>query len=229
MKTYVWCEDSAAGFTFWKKLFSVLYKDFIVETKRNNSGLCNSASKIKDDDNKYYIFIDNSIDNPDVFREVQRLYAIVRDKKNVTVIRIHSFEFVILSFQMLEKWVFAEEDELKEKRAEIIKVKNAFVKVYSNIGDSAELSLVKNYFQKSKPLNSEQMSSKLLLAITRNTGFEIRKGKIGDCFMVDCCKWKDRKDDDICGLDNKYLTSEEKIKEIFENSILKDSFREAGL
>jgi hypothetical protein len=38
-------------------------------------------------------------------------------------------------------------------------------------------------------MNTEQLSAKRLLEITRNTGFETTKGKLGDCFIVDQCEW----------------------------------------
>ncbi len=55
------------------------------------------------------------------------------------------------------------------------------------------------------------------------------KGRIGDCFSVDCCEWIQREVDDICGLNDKRITADEKIKELFEYSVLKDSFAKAGL
>ena len=123
MNTYVWCEDSKSGFEFWKVVFNILYKDYTVESKKNNSELCKAVSKIVDDENKYYILMDNAIDNPDVPRETQRLHIALKDKRNVALIKIHSFEFVLLSFRLLEDWVFANEDVLKEKRAKLIEQK----------------------------------------------------------------------------------------------------------
>ena len=123
MNTYVWCEDSKSGFEFWKVVFKILYKDYTVESKKNNSELCKAVSKIVDDENKYYILMDNAIDNPDVLRETQRLHIALKDKRNVALIKIHSFEFVLLSFRLLEDWVFANEDVLKEKRAKLIEQK----------------------------------------------------------------------------------------------------------
>ena len=67
------------------------------------------------------------------------------------------------------------------------------------------------------------------LRFTRNTGFETTKGRLGSCFIVDCCDWDKRQSDDICGLDQKRLTGDEKIKIIFENSVLKNTFAKAGL
>ena len=229
MNTYVWCEDSKSGYEFWKRIFKTLYKDYTVKSKKNNTELCKAVSRLEEDDNEYYVLMDNAIDNPDVLRETQRLYIALKNKKNVSVIKIHSFEFVILSFQMLEDWIFAKEDELKDKRVRLIELKNLFVSIIRNGGDDKKLASMKEELKISDSLNTEQLSAKLLFEITRNTGFETSKGRIGDCFMVDCCDWTKREEDDICGLDEKRLTAEEKIKNIFEYSVLKDSFAKVGL
>ena len=173
--------------------------------------------------------MDNAIDNMDVYRERKRLEKITQDKDNVTVINIHCFEFVLLSFELLEKWVFAENDKLKEKRKLLLAVKNVFVRQVTESGDPSELEMIKSYFDTDKTYNTEQLSSKFLFEITRNTGFETNKSKLGACFVQDCCDWDDRKDDDICGLDKKWLSSRDKALQIFEHSVLKKSFAEAGL
>ena len=230
MNTFVWCEDTGSGFVFWKKMFGTLYRDFIVESKRNNSELCKAVSSLENNNgDKYYVMMDNAVDNPDVLREMRRLYHLVKDKSNVSIIRVHSFEFVLLSFSMLEDWVFAEEDILKEQRKKLLGFKKAFVRIICDGGDIQTLSVIKDALDNSYNKNAEQIAAKLLYEITRNTGFETTKGKLGTCFVIDCCDWGDRQSDDICGLDQKRLTGDEKIKMIFENSVLKESFAEAGL
>ena len=226
----MWCEDTGSGFAFWKTLFDTLYSDYIVESKRNNTELCKAISKLTPNEkNRYYVLMDNAIDNPDVLRETQRLYHTIKDKSNVSVIRIHSFEFVLLSFQMLEDWVFASEDVLKDARRDLLVLKTEFVDIICHGGDAERLSAIKEAASYSDKLNTEQISARLLFEITRNTGFETTKGKLGDCFTVSCCEWGNRQSDDICGLDDQRLASDDKIKSIFNYSVLKDSFAEAGL
>ena len=229
MKTYVWCEDRGSGFTFWRRIFEVMYAGFIVESKENNAELYKSVSKIENETDEYYILMDHAVDNPDVLRELQRLYAMTRVRQNIHVVSVHSFEFVLLSFQMLEGWVFAGDDRLKEKRVEFLKAKDLFVGIMSRGGDMSQLSELKERIDFSTSTNSEQISAKLLFEITRNTGFETTKGKLGDCFIVDCCDWTQRAEGDICGLDERRITGKEKIKEMFEHSVLKESFAKAGL
>jgi hypothetical protein len=144
------------------------------------------------------------------------------------MIKIHSFEFVILSFEMLEDWVFASQDELREKRKDLLFWKSNFVRAYVNEEDADILKEVKAALQYSDKHNSEQVSAELLFDITRNTGFETNKGTLGQCFVVDCCNWRERRHDDICGLDNKRLSLADKMMSIYEKSVLKNALEEAG-
>ena len=228
MSRFVWCEDTGSGFEFWKKLFEAIYSDIQVESKGNNSELRKAVTKIDDDVNTYYILVDNAIDNPDVLREVNQIKKVEASKENVIVVDVFSFEFCLLSFENLIDWIFAKEDELKEKRKELLELRELFIRVMS---DMADIDEQENFFLKLDELNynAEQLSSKLLFEITRNTGFETSKSKLGQCFVVDCCEWSGRQDDDICGLDDSRISASEKIKLIMEKSVLSRAFTEVGL
>lgn len=39
--------------------------------------------------------------------------------------------------------------------------------------------------------NVEQLSARILFDLTRNTGFEVSKGNIGECWIKSCCEWKE--------------------------------------
>lgn len=229
MGKYVWCEDSGSGFLFWTTFFHVINPEIVVESKRCNSGLIKAVKHIEEtDENQYYILLDNAVDNPSVLLEVKKLSDLAKEKNNVTSIKVHSFEFVLLSFQDLEKWIFAEEDELKDKREDIINAKNHFVTTYTKTNDASVLAEVQKLLKYNRNYNSEQLSAKLLLEITRNTGFETKKGAIGECFILDCCNWQARQSDDICGLENGRLSQAEKMLHIREKSVLKNALEEAG-
>ncbi|MBR6223021.1 MAG: hypothetical protein IKQ71_06255 [Lachnospiraceae bacterium] len=145
------------------------------------------------------------------------------------MVDIHSFEYVLLSFEHLIEWVFAEEDELKNKREALIKARELLVEMIS-IGATAEkLTEMKTIFPYATNHNSEQISGELLLAITRNTGFETDKKRLGECFINSCCEWSVRQNDDICGLNESRLTAEEKKKELLEYSVLKTALAKVGL
>ena len=147
------------------------------------------------------------------------------NKDNVVLLNIQSFEFALLSFENLEQWVFAEDDELKDKRAQLLKTKDFLVRG----GDCEALESYKNWFPYVENHNLEQIYAKLLYEITRNTGFETDKRQLGECFVNDCCGMKNRRSDDICGLDGKRLNSYEKKRQIVDYSALKTAFSAGGL
>lgn len=71
--------------------------------------------------------------------------------------------------------------------------------------------------------------AKLLFDLTRNTGFEVSKRSIGECWIKSCCEWDRRKENDICGLDYRRLTIYDKMKSIYVGTCLKEQFQAAGL
>ena len=137
MSKFLWCEDSKSGYQFWSALFRKLHPDVTVETKGGNTGLRKAAGKIAADGNVYYIVMDTAVDNPDVLREARRLKAVIDGKDNIRVIKLHSFEFALLSFELLEQWVFAEEDELKEKRQDLLQARAVFLQQNAPGADAA--------------------------------------------------------------------------------------------
>lgn len=229
MSTYVWCEDSGSGYAFWNTVFKIMYPEFIVETKNSNTRLNKAIRQISDDNNLYYVIVDTVLDNQDVLRELKRLKRSIIGKNNIKVIKIHSFEFSLLSFEFLEKWVFAENDDLKEQRKDKLEAREKLVKLISDGGTADELSLFKSVYQYQSKMNTEKIAAKLLTEITRNTGFETNKKQVGFCFVNSCCEWDDRQENDLCGLDDKRLSVSEKIEQMVNHSILQAAFQEVGL
>ncbi|MBR4501317.1 MAG: hypothetical protein IKP22_05440 [Clostridia bacterium] len=229
MSKFLWCEDSKSGYQFWSALFRKLYPDVTVETKGSNTGLRKAASKIAADGNVYYIVMDTAVDNPDVLRETRRLKAVIDGKDNVHVFKVHSFEFALLSFELLEQWVFSEEDELKEKRQSLLQARAAFLQQNASGADAAGLQAFKAAFEGYESKNSEQIAAKLLYEITRNTGFETDKSQVGDCFINTCCEWAERQRNDMCGLDSQRISAGEKAKLLADRSALKAAFEGVGL
>ena len=229
MSTYVWCEDSGSGYAFWNTVFKIMYPEFIVETKNSNTRLNKAIRQISDDNNLYYVIVDTVLDNQDVLRELKRLKRSIIGKNNIKVIKIHSFEFSLLSFEFLEKWVFAENDDLKEQRKDKLEAREKLVKLISDGGTADELSLFKSVYQYQSKMNTEKIAAKLLTEITRNTGFETNKKQVGFCFVNSCCEWDDRQENDLCGLDDKRLSVSEKIEQMVNHSNLQAAFQEVGL
>ena len=77
--------------------------------------------------------------------------------------------------------------------------------------------------------NIEQLSAKLLFDLTRNTGFEVSKGSIGMCWVDSCCKWQERQENDICGLDGNRLSILDKMKSICVGTSLNNKFSNVGM
>jgi len=226
---FLWCEDSKSGYQFWRMIFGTLYPDITVETKESNSRLRKAASKIQADGNEYYILMDAAMDNPDVIRETKKLKEDAAGKDNIHLIKLHSFEYALLSFELLEQWVFADVHPLKDDRQDLLHARALFIERMSSQGDTADLAAFKAAFDRYEKKNSEQIAAKLLLEITRNTGFETDKSKLGECFINTCCEWANRQSNDICGLDSHRISAGEKAKLLVECSVLKVAFERAGL
>ena len=229
MTRYIWCEDSGSGFVFWKAVFATIDKDIKVQSKGNNTKLRQAAEKIYDDGNQYFLIMDNAVDNADVLRETRRLYQTIKNKNNVKTIKIHSFEYVLLSFEFLEDWVFASDNRLKEKRLIFLEARKIFLDIEEHGASLNELEKLKYYLDYSSYMNSEQLCAKLLFEITRNTGFEITKGDLGECFVNSCFECIRKQNKNVCGLNKARKGSYDKIKKLIEYSVLKNALQRVGI
>ena len=121
-KTYLWIEDrkDKSSYLFWKTLMHYISADIIVESKNNNSELIKAVKALKDDKNKYIIVLDNSFDNLQIYQEYKELKNYVKNKKNIYMLDIICFEYILLEFKSLINWIYAEDDEFLTKRAETI-------------------------------------------------------------------------------------------------------------
>lgn len=231
-KTFLWIEDrkGKASYIFWENFMKQLYPDVMVESKKNNSELVKSVKTLQDIENKYIIVFDNSFDNLQVVMEQKRLKRYVSEKKNVFLLDIICFEYILLEFQELIEWIYAPEDEFLEKRAGTVAARRKLVKAlqddefnYKGICEIVE------YDKNIEEHNIEQLSAKLLFDLTRNTGFEVSKGVLGECWIKSCCEWDERQEDDICGLDYSRLSVFDKMKRIYVGSSLKLQLPKVGL
>ena len=88
---------------------------------------------------------------------------------------------------------------------------------------------IKDYCDNLEDYNIEQLSAKILFELTRNTGFVVSKGSIGECWIKSCCDWSGRQNDDICDLDHSRLDIYEKMKHILDGTCLQREFHRIGL
>ena len=154
--------------------------------------------------------------------------ADIRD--NVFLLDLICFEYTLLEFDKLIDWIYASEDEFREKRADAISAREKLV----NIIKSGEVNYkaiqeIIDYDSNLNNHNIEQLSAKLLLDLTRNTGFEVSKGELGECWRQNCCEWIDRQADDICGLDQCKLSLKNKMMSIYSGTSICGEFEKIGL
>ena len=133
----------------------------------------------------------------------------------------------MLEFDKLIDWIYAPEDEFREKRAGAIAARDKLVQIIST--DDMNYKVILDYDNNLDNHNIEQLSAKLLFDLTRNTGFEVSKANLGECWSQNCCEWADRQADDICGLDQTKLTLKDKMKCVYSGTSLRGEFENIGL
>ena len=231
-KTYLWLEDrqGKAGYTFWKILMQQIRPDVIVESTKNNSELVKAVRQLDDNKNQYIIVYDNSFDNLQVYQEQKLLKRYADKRKNVFLLGLICFEYILLEFDQLIHWIYAPEDDFLIKRSGALKAREALVKCLSSGEvDYKMLQEVSLYDVHLDSHNIEQLSAKLLFDLTRNTGFEVSKKMIGECWIRSCCEWDKRQEDDICGLDNNRLSLKAKMQSVYRGTSIMKEFSKTGL
>lgn len=231
-KTYLWLEDrkGKSSYIFWQILMEQLCPEITVESKKNNSELVKSVKNLEDTKNRYIIVFDNSFDNIQVVMEQKLLRQYADKKDNVLLMDIICFEYLLLEFKDIITWIYAPDDEFLTKRIKAINAREKLVKTIVN-GEFnyKDIQEIVEYNANIDSYNIEQLSAKILFDLTRNTGFEVSKRDIGDCWIKSCCEWKNRMNNDVCGLDNSRLQLSEKMKRIYEGTSLVTQFKNIGL
>lgn len=231
LKTYLWLEDrkGKASYTFWTVLMAELCPDVIVESKKNNSELVKAVRTLADTENRYIIVFDNSFDNVQLYMEQRALEKAASVRDNVFLLHLVCFEYTLLEFDRLIDWIYAPEDDFREKRSSAIAAREKLVEMlHTGEMDYKTIREVVEYDKNLSDHNIEQLSARLLFDLTRNTGWEVSKGKIGDCWIKSCCDWPERQEDDICGLDTTRLAIAEKMQQIYHGTSLQGEFSRIG-
>ena len=230
--TYLWIEDckGKSGYVFWYTFMRQLCPNVIIESKKNNSELVKAVKSLTDDKNKYIIVFDNSFDNVQVCLEQKLLRKYADGKDNVSIMSIICFEYILLEFEELISWIYAPNDEFLIKRVKAVHAREKLIEaLYSGNLNYKAIQQVMEYDKSINEHNIEQLSAKLLFDLTRNTGFEVSKGNIGECWIKSCCNWLNRQEDDVCGLDECRLSIKNKMKSIYMGTSLKNEFLNNGL
>jgi hypothetical protein len=232
MRTYLWIEDrkNKSGFIFWQTFMGQLCPEIIVESKANNSELVKAVKNLDDPENRYIVVYDNSFDNLQVVMEQKLLNKYACDKSNVILLDIICFEYILLEFKKLIEWIYALDDEFLVKRKNAITAREKLVKtIQSSDINYKDVREIVEYNENVDNYNVEQLSARILFDLTRNTGFEVSKGRIGECWILPCCEWKERGLEDVCGLDTDRLSIHEKMLQIYRETSLFEQFKSIGL
>ena len=232
MKTYLWIEDkkNKSGYIFWQTLLGQLCPEIVLESKQNNSELVKAVKALEDTENRYIVVFDNSFDNLQVAMEQKMLRKYAGDKENVILMDIICFEYILLEFKELIEWIYAPDDEFLVKREKAITAREKLVKtIQSGEINYKDIREIIEYNENVDNYNVEQLSARILFDLTRNTGFEVSKGSVGECWIKSCCEWEERMPDDICGLDVSRLPVKEKMKRICKGTSLLKQFQNMGL
>lgn len=232
MKTYLWIEDrkDKSGYIFWQTLMGQLCPEIVLESKTNNSELVKAVKALEDTENRYIVVFDNSFDNLQVAMEQKLLRKYASDKSNVILVDIICFEYILLEFKDLIEWIYAPDDEFLVKRKKSIIAREKLVKtIQSGEVNYKDIREIIEYNENVDNYNVEKLVARILFDLTRNTGFEVSKGSVGECWIKSCCEWKERMSDDICGLDASRLSVKEKMMRICEGTSLLKQFQNIGL
>jgi hypothetical protein len=227
---HIWHEDSKDSVTtkFWKFL-----KDNNVSSDFKNADIQGFGSNDKvvealkqaviDNQDTYYIFIDYVRDNKRAlgYYLVAMNYIKVKGYTNVHLMKLLSFEYLILGFKYFEQWTEPTKNNLlynicKPVRKELIRIvdsqnaswiNNETIVNYLAYIKGIDISDSK-FVEQLQYISFENIATSLLSNMTNGgtTEFGITKTNFGKCWHCNCCgKYKDDVGDDKCRIykDNK--------------------------
>ena len=130
-KTYLWIEDriGKASYKFWTTFMHEICPEVIVESKMNNRELVKAVKGLTDKENRYIIALDNSFDNMQIYMEQKIVKEAADIRDNVFLLNLICFEYTLLEFDKLIDWIYAPEDEFREKCAGAIAAREKLVNI----------------------------------------------------------------------------------------------------
>ncbi len=88
----------------------------------------------------------------------------------------------MLEFENLIAWIYELDDEFLTERRKTIMAREKLVYAIQNSEfNYKDIQVIVEYCEHIENYNVEQLSAKILFDLTRNTGFEVSKEKIGEC------------------------------------------------
>lgn len=216
---YIITEDEKAGLMFYKKFNEIILQGkAIVDTSKGCKNLINKLIQVgPSKDDKILIALDhvNSIDIIETIREIKRWNE---EGYQIHYTKYYCMEEIFLSFKYLQKWHMG----ISHQNMDMLDFIQTCInnnKDYFEEPNPALKELIEGY----KSSNREHFASTFLLRITKRSNFKISKVKVGDCWLTDCCS--NLLPYIACYLkqDNNYLSVEQKLLSIYNNSILQNA------
>ena len=189
MTNYLYFEDTGVGSEFWGLVNNHLLNNrYSLQHKNGIRGVRKALQSI-DNACKYFVIIDYIVDNIEIFRECVKINGLAQQNNNITVIKIHSFEQLLLSFTLLCTWVNCP--------AGLRTLVNQFNSVYGQgikqaLNQTKHKELIK-FITERVSGSSEQLSKVLLSDVMYGTGFAfvrdriLKKRILGPCWKCNCC------------------------------------------
>lgn len=170
--------------------------DFILQFKFDNAAYKN---------HKFYIFMDCVLDNPDALNYYISIVNYIENLNvsNVYVADLLSFEYLLLSFELFDKWIVPTKEQKNTQM--YLDVRNAMLDCIENQKQWVNypaivkfVLIINNYNNKSNVekiallahTTSEQIVTKLLGCLTNSlkSDFIVTKTKLGECWFCSCDK-----------------------------------------
>lgn len=184
--TYLWTEDTGAGFHFWKLVNRLFFDDeLVIESKGSNQGLLDAVLDldIKDDD-KYFIAFDYVVDNQDIRNKYRMLKSIIdKSEGKIMLLDMICFEYLILAFDKLVEWTgTGKKDKIKIREEVLAAVENHGINLLK-IGDEKTLQYIAGF----KRYSTERIMKSLVGEFTQNEKWSVKGTLMGECWYKDCC------------------------------------------
>jgi hypothetical protein len=226
---YIITEDSKAGYQFWKEMSST----FGLEIKVISSGGFRLVMKtvintgIKKGDT-LLLAVDKVAGNREVYETVIAIQMYMNELgAKVSTVKAYCFEEILLSFRYLLQWCDYDNSALNKDR---IEDKLTYITSRDGINNGRDYTRdkeVRKYMEQrglrySKESKRERFAYYLLNKITYGSSFFYKKGRISDCWYVNCCKFEYNK---RCGIKENApgALGVHKMMKVVNNSLLADN------
>lgn len=225
---YFLTEDSTTGYIFWNTVLTELFGDKIVVCKGDGaSKLVRTVCKLQEDNNTYLVAYDNAFDNENAMNGYRKIRQYARSHKNIVLLELISFEWVLLTFNKLVYFLNTQVD--MSKRAYFVDIREKLLGALDPFSDYSldDYMRVLNEYKgcSNKNYTVESLTSSLLKNLTKGTGFSVDKeakengDKLGDCWLVSCCSFQQYVKCDW------NISRSNKARCIYENTCIYDEFK----